>query len=350
MDIDTAELEPLLKKVSEETPCGADLEYDNRFIAMEEAAQGKPERQIGEVIEPATPPEWKEVAGFATDILHESKDLRSAVHLAAAWTNLHGVNGLAQGLRLVAELLERYWDCVHPELDADDGYDPTIRMNVLAGLADPARILRPLSERELLCAKGLGCFSLVDWRVASGQVHPEGESKTEPLSLDLIHAIFEAASSEDLVTAAAAPSHAQEQLQRITHVLRARVSDTTLLPDFDRLDRLLSEIREVFRLNTPTQTGPERVETAAQTGETPDAHSGGPAVTSSTIRSPQDVLRALDAISTYYERHEPSSPIPILMHRARQLVNRDFMDIIRNLVPDALRQIEELRGPEEENQ
>ncbi|MDE9402804.1 hypothetical protein NB851_029300, partial [Pseudomonas aeruginosa] len=50
----------------------------------------------------------------------------------------------------------------------------------------------------------------------------------------------------------------------------------------------------------------------------------------------------------YYVRHEPSSPVPVLLKRAKTLVTADFAEIVRNLIPDGISQFETLRGPESE--
>ena len=54
------------------------------------------------------------------------------------------------------------------------------------------------------------------------------------------------------------------------------------------------------------------------------------------IRSRDEVMKALDGISTYYAKHEPSSPIPLFVARCRSLVMMDFIDIVKELVPDVL--------------
>ena len=45
------------------------LELDPDFGALERAAQGKPETQYGNTIEPAIPPDWKETATLAVGLL-----------------------------------------------------------------------------------------------------------------------------------------------------------------------------------------------------------------------------------------------------------------------------------------
>jgi type VI secretion system protein ImpA len=65
---------------------------------------------------------------------------------------------------------------------------------------------------------------------------------------------------------------------------------------------------------------------------------------SGEIRTRGDVVRALERISAYYAKHEPSSPIPLLVERRKRLVTMGFLDIIRELAPDGVRQIETLSG------
>ena len=53
------------------------------------------------------------------------------------------------------------------------------------------------------------------------------------------------------------------------------------------------------------------------------------------IHDRQDVIRSLDLICSYYKQNEPGSPVPLLLKRARQLVDKSFMEIIQDLVPDS---------------
>ena len=68
---------------------------------------------------------------------------------------------------------------------------------------------------------------------------------------------------------------------------------------------------------------------------------------SGQITSNQDVHKALDMIIVYYEQNEPSSPVPLLLRRAKRLVGRTFVDIIRNISPDAMTQVNMISGEKE---
>ena len=58
----------------------------------------------------------------------------------------------------------------------------------------------------------------------------------------------------------------------------------------------------------------------------------------------EDVIRALDKACRYYESHEPSSPVPLLLKRAKRLVAKDFMEILRDLAPEGVSQAEKISG------
>ncbi len=347
--------ESLLEPVSEGTPCGEDLEYDSRFIKLEEAARGKPERQIGDVVEPAEPPEWKEVASLAAEVLQASKDLRAATHYANARAHLDGLAGIAAGLGLIRSLLQRYWDCLHPQLDPDDDFDPTIRFNALAVLGTSAGLLTPLLDAPLVCARGIGCFSLRDHEIATGKRQaPEGMA--EPPTESLIEAAFLQATPESLEETAQATRSAREALSDIQQLLQEKAPHPDALPDFDRLvkalheaDRLLQEMLTRRRGDTPIEATEGALPESASDTTVPEAQAAISAVAAPQgIRNRDDVVRMLDAICEFYERNEPASPVPLLMRRARRLVHMDFLAIIRDLVPDAARQVEELMGTEEE--
>ena len=66
------------------------------------------------------------------------------------------------------------------------------------------------------------------------------------------------------------------------------------------------------------------------------------------ITSNQDVLKALDMIIAYYTQSEPSSPVPLLIKRAKRLVGKSFVDIIRDLSPDAMSQVKMVSGDEDQ--
>ncbi|HKD26534.1 MAG TPA: type VI secretion system ImpA family N-terminal domain-containing protein [Xanthobacteraceae bacterium] len=61
-----------------------------------------------------------------------------------------------------------------------------------------------------------------------------------------------------------------------------------------------------------------------------------------TVTSRAQAIALLDQIHRYFRRSEPSSPVPMLCDRARALAERDFMSVLRDVLPrDALRSVDD---------
>ncbi|HWW69400.1 MAG TPA: type VI secretion system ImpA family N-terminal domain-containing protein, partial [Duganella sp.] len=175
-----------MQDVSGDAACGPNLEYDPEFVALELEVAGKPEVQYGTTITAAVPPDWKAIDRTARALMLRSHDLRLAVHLLRANLALHGVAGLADGLRLIERLLEEQWDGVHPQLDADDDMDPTLRINSLLILNDHATLLRDLKDACLIVLPSLGRLNLRMLEIATGELVPtDGADKVTLASIEM---------------------------------------------------------------------------------------------------------------------------------------------------------------------
>jgi type VI secretion system protein ImpA len=62
------------------------------------------------------------------------------------------------------------------------------------------------------------------------------------------------------------------------------------------------------------------------------------------VTSREEVAALFEHICDYYQHCEPSSPMPLLLQRCKRLVSASFLDIVRDLAPDAVSQVEILRG------
>ena len=63
-----------------------------------------------------------------------------------------------------------------------------------------------------------------------------------------------------------------------------------------------------------------------------------------STKNRSDVIAALNKVCIYYEKYEPSSPVPILLERAKKLVPMGFLEIVNDLVPKGTADAEVFRG------
>lgn len=331
----------LLTAISADSPCGDDLEYDASFLELERAAQGQPERQMGDAVLAAEPAEWRKVHELAVELFARSKDLRVANYFLQSTIALYGLPGLAQGLALVRELLSRYWDGLYPRLDAEDGNDPTFRLNALTGLAAEP-VIHLLWETPLARSRAFGAVSLRAALNAAGLQR----FATETLNTEQVAGAFQDSEASQVEATRNALSEAQAALAAIENEVGSRVGASQGV-DLGPLKQLLRQAVKLLAEHAPQAAGTtaEQAADATQAGSTTNAPAVAAAPSCADIASRDDVLRTLDRILTYYAHHEPSSPVPVLLLRARTLVTADFAAIVRNLIPDGLSQYENLRGP-----
>ena len=333
----------LLTAVSATSPCGEDMEYDAQFLQLERDAKGQPERSMGDSILPAEPPEWRSIQQQSLDLLQRSKDLRITHFLLQSTLALQGVAGLAEVLTLIDALLRQYWADLHPRLDADDDNDPTVRINALTGLTCETNI-RLLRESILTRSRTFGPVSLRAALNASGLQ----SFADEQLGNQQLNAAFLDSDPEQLQATRDALSAARAACEAIEQQVNDQVGSAQGV-DLSALKQPLKQALQLLNQAVPgtdSSSDPE----AVSEDNAPSVDAAAPAAPRPTgdIATRDDVLRSLDKILAYYTRHEPSSPLPVLLNRAKNLVHADFAAIVRNLIPDGMSQLENLRGPDSE--
>jgi len=342
-DID---VDALLAPLSDAAPSGADLEYDAAFLALEEASRGKAEQQFGDTLIAATEPDWRAMREQALQLFERTRDVRVAIHLMRAGARLSGFMGFASGLALVHGLLERHWDTLHPQLDASDNNDPTMRLNALDPLVDDESAVTNNSVVLDLRAAPLGSsrssITVRQVELAFGKVDPlPGEAA--PSEAGVLQGIQDAGGDTAALLAAMAASH--EHVRGIEAIIGAKVG-ASRGPDLKALRAVTDCLARAARAAGGESAASGAGESAGAAGGSSGgaARGGAPG----TIATRDDALQALDRVCEWIERHEPTNPAPLLIRRAKRLMTKNFMDIIRDLAPDGLSQVERIAGVDSE--
>ena len=378
------DVDSLLAEISPESPCGKDIAYDVEFFNLERLVEGTAEIQIGDLVKESEDPDWNKVCESSLELLKSSRDLRLILYLTLAALCLEGFSGFCDGLALLCGSLERYWDDLFPRLDPDDDNDPVERMNIIGALSPPKTAMSDQDPMKFglrlmnvpLCRPDdprLPRPSMRDILMASGEVQtPDSEGANVP-SMQLIDTAFEQAEISALKDTDQVLQRCLEHLNTLDSLLVERVGSAAA-PDFSELENLLKRMQSktnaylerrgfgadgslLKQIQTKMGSYLERKKSGTnkhpgEENERDDSNPGETAVQgalSGVITSKEEVLKALEMIVNYYEQNEPSSPVPLLIKRAKRLVGRSFMDIIRDLSPDAVSQVKMVSGEEEES-
>ena len=340
--LSTESIESLLSPISEALPSGDDLEYDAAYTALEAAARPKEEQQFGDTVIPFVEPEWRTLIGSATELLKRSKDMRVAVLTLRAATRTQGIGGFSLGLTLLIGLMERFWDTIHPQLDAEDDNDPTMRMNALAPLSDSSMVLRDLHDCELGSSRTVGAIRVRDIAIAHNKFTASGKDPgySLPQVTDALLDIYSA--NPKVFEVAIGTAALAQQLEALIEGKTGRGDQIDLKP----LRSITHLLRTVCRA-TVTAANPEAAEAAEQEADgtaAPDVArpAGGPM--RGEISTRQDALQMLDKVIAFLEKTEPGNPAPMLIKRAKRLVGVSFIDIMNDLAPDAINSIQNITG------
>lgn len=334
----------LLQSHGDDAPSGENLEYDPAFISLELAAQPGEERQVGDSIIAAEEPDHAEVIEYATEVMGRSHDLRAGAFIAYSLLRTKGFPGFAQATEYMRGCLEQWWDSCHPELDADDDDDPTMRVNAVRTLVDADTILRAVRLAPMTDSRAFGRMCLRDFLIAEGEISPPAGMDNIP-DAGQISAAFQDTDPEKLAELRGAVEACFENIKAINAVFDDKIP--TMGPDLGSLEKLLKQI--ILRFKNAGVVGEGDAETSDDEGESADAAQGGgggpvQAGGGGAINSQQDVRNTLDRLIAYYERAEPSSPVPMLLERAKRLVGADFYTIIKDMAPDGRSNVQTVGG------
>ncbi len=335
-------VEALLLEFEGDSACGDDLEYDPDFIELETISKPKEEQQVGDSVLAGEEVDFPKVANMALGILERSKDLRAAVFLAEACLYTDGFVSFERVLAYMHGVIDRYWECAHPELDEDDDDDPTMRVNAMRGLVGPDTILRAVKRAPLTQSRAMGRFSLRDISIADGEVPPpEGQDPTDHAT---ISAAFQDTDAEVMTAIREAISQAREHVKAIAAIFDEKIG--ALGPDFSELDKLLHKAQSAISSVLGGAAAEEDETLVAGAEEDGGAPAANATPMSGAVNTRDDVTRMIDKICDYYARHEPSSPVPILLQRARRLVAADFVTIMKDMASDGMEQVRTIGGLE----
>jgi type VI secretion system protein ImpA len=332
MDIDGS---GLLEPISTDRPCGDDLE-DTQLLASFDAF-----RIFGQTVPLDAETDWRDVRDRSLEALRTSKDFRLLAHLASAVVRTDGLDALVQVLNVAAKWLETWWDEVYPRIDDD----AVLRRNALNGFADRMAVVDGVRRAVLLTHRQLGSLSIRDIEIATGQIpKPEGEGEgQEPPNESHLTAMLAATSPEELGRLRSQLNDSVSALKSIESTMRERGGPQGA-PDFTALLNPLGRTLGLIASHADARAGAAVVTETADAEQPGAAPPAGRAALIGPIRSREDAVRALDAVSNFFRTSEPSSPVPLFIERAKRLVAKDFLSVLEDIAPDALAQAKAAGG------
>ncbi len=362
------------------------MRNEPRFLELERLLEPRIEVIRDERNSPSAqieiPVDWDAALELADELRDKGRDLRLLVIVVRGLANRDGLAGLATGLGLIARTLAEYWDTVHPELRPGGSPQEAAlrRTNTLFQLDNSDNgLLADLRRTTFLSPRGIGPISGRD---------------LEQGMLDERTMLNEAASGLNASEKAALASAHEQLVNRVrtgctAHADQAPEAMAQLVGDARQAAAALAELDATLasHLGAGRAAAPqlkrflERMLTTLERATTAAAKSNGAALAaaepegeimngeavsaphadhptgttngsgrSAAVTLPErlgsrdDVVKCLDLVIAFYDRTEPSSPIPHLARRVRRMVHMDFVELMEDLAPSGLKEFRLLAG------
>lgn len=352
------DINSLITPLTDDSPAGEDLSYDANYLALEGMVYSPSETE-----ENSVEPNWNEVKEKSLELFERSRDLRVALYFTLADLELNGFSGLRDGIKIMLSLVCDMWDNVHPQLDPEDDNDPTERLNILSSLSpsvssyqDSMMFVQRLRNATMCDAPQLGKFSHRDIMIATGELDPLDSSSH--VDANVLRAAFMDTPIALLNENLAAVDETLLDLTKISDFLTSTLGAGESV-SFERLEDELKSIKkwlneylsqrgggntEEKEVKNTKSSDNVKVQDNATNDPVPAAASAVASSGIDSISSRADILRALDVICEYYDRHEPSSPVPLILRRTQKMVTMSFYDILEDIAPDSISQAEQVLG------
>jgi len=330
----------LCEPLSAQHPCGVDLE-DTQLLASFDAF-----RIFGRDTLLSAETDWSEIRQRSLEALGQSRDLRVLVHLVAATLRLEGIAPFCALLAVADRWLSEQWELVFPRV-ADDAL---LRKNALSCLADPIAVVANFRRSAMVTHRQLGSVTLRDIDLATGQTDGTEDQQGAP-DPRRIGAVLAATPVVELEALVAVLSNGVNSLDNIVANMQQHAGPQ-FTPEFGALAKPLIHMRKHLaehlagrvRTNSTSQETHGHVPGSPAT-EDPMSVTGAYAGTDTgEIHSRQEAIRAIDAVVLFFRNHEPSSPVPLLLERAKRLVSKGFLEVLEDIAPDGLAQARIIGG------
>jgi type VI secretion system protein ImpA len=314
-----SEFDSLAAALSGDNPCGASLE-DTQLLASFDAYH-----LFGQTVQ-LQETDWRALKASSLEALGQSKDLRLLAHFAAASLRVDGWPGFLGSIHAAALWIKQHWDAVYPRVDED----AILRKNALSCLSDRMAIIDGVRRTPIIENKQLGRYALRDVELATGKLAPTEADATPPTESEITAALT-ASPLEDLQKLEQGFATAVADLQAIDSAMR-EYGGAASSPDLDPLLDVVGALRKILR----EQLDLRGAASAEAGGEAGGAAEGGGGKAVGGIKSRQDAIRAIDVVAAYFRQNEPSSPVPILLDRAKNLIGKSFLDILQDVAPEGV--------------
>lgn len=323
---DTLDFDAIFAAIPGDNAAGESVRYTGEYDAIQEARRAEDNLPMGDWQREVKASDWNAVIKLAGAALTDkTKDLQIAVWLLEGLVQRHGFAGLRDGVRVLRELQERFWQGLHPEIEDGD-------LEFRAGPLNWLNEKLPAMVRQIALTDSDPAYGWSQWDESRtvdnlGRQNPDAmlaamaEGKISGEQFDKAVAESSRAFFEGLLEDAAQCKDELSRLESVTDEKFAR-SAPSLIKVRNAIDdclQLLTTVVKKKREQDPSYQSARPNESNSADEPLKASMSGSVANIASWAgepRSREEAFQRLVVLASYLKRVEPQHPVSYLLERA----------------------------------
>jgi type VI secretion system protein ImpA len=280
---------------------------------------------------------WQPVQELGPKLLGElSKDLEIAAWLIEAQVRSEGFAGLRNGFKLVRQLLESFWDGLHPLPDEEGMATRVAPLTGLNGDEAEGTLIVPIGMVPLMNDE-TGPLSAWHYRAArevAAIADPEVRQRridAGAVTLERFHAAVAKADAGRLFQRLDEVEQCLAEFNSLSALLDQRCGSAA--PPTSNIRQAIQDVQDCLRYLTKDLTRPGSAqESSPQPGAaaSPGQAQRAPGV----IATRQDAVEAMRRVRDFFRQTEPHSPLSYLVDQAVRWAQMPLHVLVQELISD----------------
>jgi type VI secretion system protein ImpA len=347
------DFDALLAPIGDGEPTGPDLRRDfsttNLYRRLKEARTAARRAETRAVWDDGggggDKPDWRQLFNDGQQLLaNQSKDLEVAAWTVEAAVREHGFAGLRDGFRLCRELVERYWDNLHPNPDPDEPEDEDeglIRVAAIAGLngeESEGTLIAPILAVSIVETDEFGPLGVSAYEQAA--VIERIEDPTErakriehgAVSMDTFNKAIASSSPEFFARLHGDLEAAQEEYRLLNSALEERCG-ATLAPPTSQIRQALADCHRRITAIMPASAA-EAPANDGSAGDGNKADAGHRPRVSGPVQTRDQAFDLIRQAAAYFREAEPHSVLSWQLDECVRWGQMPLPDLLKDLIGD----------------
>ncbi|MFA0810272.1 type VI secretion system protein TssA [Microbulbifer epialgicus] len=360
----TINIEELVAPISPESPVGEDIREDRSptsdYYSIKDArnsARAAERSAMFDETDTDLLAPWRDVAKSAEKILtKKSKDLEVASWYTEALIRLHGFAGLRDGLQLIDQFVEDFWDGLYPLPDEDGIETKVAPLTGLNGDGGDGTLMMPIRSAPVTPEGDYGDFSFFQHQQARDADRIADDDakaariETLGYSFEDVNQCVNSASNEWSQNLIETIESSIAHYKNINDALRKSCGHDA--PPSTNISSLLDEVLRTARFIYKTQLESIAAQAEATTTQGDESESAeavsddavpnvaatlvANAIVAPTgpVSSREDALRLLEQAAKYFRTYEPHTPLAPGLERLIGWGRMTVSELMTELLPD----------------